>query len=92
MRRMKPSPIVTRSLKIKHILSEEALRAGSTVEELKSDEKQRNVVWGRWRVMWRLQKEMSLSTPQIGKILNRHHTTVLHGLQAIRKNPTRILG
>lgn len=49
-------------------------------DELLSDSRRAHIVRARRELMWRLWSEQHLSLPQIGALLNRHHTTVLHHL------------
>ena len=37
----------------------------------------------RWLAMWLIREHRGLSTPAIGRIFNRDHTTVLHGLDRV---------
>ncbi len=70
--------LIVRSVAIKH---------KTTINGLKSKRRNKDVVAARHEVMWRLHKKTALSMPQIGRILNKDHTTVLHG---IRKHQARM--
>lgn len=35
----------------------------------------------RWRVYWRMRNEKGASYPQIGQIMNRTHSAVIHGVR-----------
>jgi chromosomal replication initiator protein len=51
-----------------------------TVEVIRGPWKNRRVVRARQEAMYRLRHETRLSTPQIGNLLNRDHSTVLYGI------------
>ena len=70
---------------IANILSEVALRHGVTVAQLKSDCRARDVIVARQEAMWRCHGEKRWSLKQIGRALNRDHSTILHGVRAHEK-------
>lgn len=52
--------------------------------QLDTDSRNRAYVYKRYYVMYRLNK-CKVSLTQIGKILNRHHATVIHGIRMHRR-------
>lgn len=54
--------------------------SGIDVECIMSRSRLRNAVTCRYLLFWYMYYELCLSTPMIGRILNRDHATVLHGL------------
>lgn len=55
--------------------------------ELFSARRRPHIVAARHEACWRLKNETSMSLPQIGRLLGRDHTTVLHG---VRKHAERV--
>lgn len=53
-----------------------------TIAQIKGPARHRGIVRIRQLLMWRLYRETRLSLPQIGKLLNRDHTTVLSGVRS----------
>lgn len=53
------------------------------VSEVLGGGKSDRVVKARWEVIRRLRTEMNLSTTQIGRIIRKDHSTVVHALQQI---------
>jgi WhiB family transcriptional regulator, redox-sensing transcriptional regulator len=62
------------------IVAAVADRHGLTVEVLTGDGRSRGVVAARREAMWCL-RESGLSLPDVGRVLGRDHSTVLHGLR-----------
>jgi chromosomal replication initiator protein len=56
---------------------------GINSDELKGKSRHKQIVEPRQISMYLLREDAHLSTPQIGRLLNRDHTTVLHGLKQI---------
>jgi IS30 family transposase len=52
--------------------------------QLDTDSRNRSYVYKRYYVMYRLNK-CKVSLTQIGKMLNRHHATVIHGIRMHRR-------
>ena len=52
--------------------------------QLDTDSRNRAYVYKRYYVMYRLNK-CKVSLTQIGKMLNRHHATVIHGIRMHRR-------
>ena len=59
------------------ILEQVAVKHGLTVEDLKSKARARRYIDARRESMTRLRNELGLSTPEIGRLHNRDHSTVL---------------
>lgn len=56
-----------------------------TVEQIKSMSRKREFAWPRQECMYRMRRETSLSLPQIGRIFDRDHTTVIHAIRAVER-------
>ncbi|MET0439185.1 MAG: helix-turn-helix domain-containing protein [Devosia sp.] len=67
--------------RVRQYAREEAARFGCSASEILSPLRRWDVVAARRAVMRRLRDD-GFSTPQIGKWLDRDHTTVLSGLRA----------
>jgi chromosomal replication initiation ATPase DnaA len=61
---------------------------GLTVEDFKSPCRKRGVVWPRQEFMLAAQRE-GFSLPQIGRFLNRDHTTILWGIAQAKRREKR---
>jgi chromosomal replication initiator protein len=67
---------------------------GVSVDELKSKARHKTIVVPRQIAMYLLCEDAHLSTPEAGRLLNRDHTTVLHGMKLVamdieREGPSR---
>jgi chromosomal replication initiator protein len=67
---------------------------GINPDELKGRSRHKQIVEPRHISMYLLREDAHLSTPEIGRLLNRDHTTVLHGLKQVladiaRDGPSR---
>ena len=67
---------------------------GVNADELKGKSRQKQIVGPRQIAMYLMREDAHLSTPEIGRVLNRDHTTVLHALKQIvndiaRDGPSR---
>ena len=60
------------------------LKEQITKYQLDTDSRNRSYVYKRYYVMYRLNK-CKVSLTQIGKMLNRHHATVIHGIKMHRR-------
>ena len=52
--------------------------------QLDTDSRNRSYVYKRYYVMYRLNK-CKLSLSEIGRLMNRHHATVIHGIRMHRR-------
>jgi chromosomal replication initiation ATPase DnaA len=52
--------------------------------QLDNNSRHRSYVYKRYYIMYRLNK-CKVSLTQIGKMLNRHHATVIHGIRMHRR-------
>jgi chromosomal replication initiator protein len=59
------------------------------VEELKGRSRNKQVVVPRQIAMFLLREDARLSTPEVGRLLNRDHTTVLHALKQVSSDIAR---
>lgn len=73
------------SNRVRQIQNEEAERAGLSVAEMLGPCRQPRYVGARNRAIFRA-SELGLSTTQIGRLFNRHHTTVLHALGRLSRS------
>jgi chromosomal replication initiator protein len=67
---------------------------GVKLDDLKGKARHKQVVVPRQIAMYLLYEDARLSTPEVGRLLNRDHTTVLHGLKLVgtdiaRDGPSR---
>jgi chromosomal replication initiation ATPase DnaA len=61
-----------------------AYRAHFTVEDFQGPERHRPIAWARQDFMLSAERA-GYSLSEIGRFLNRDHTTVLHGIRAAKK-------
>lgn len=59
-----------------------------TVKEMLSDRRDKHLAMARQEACYELRARTELSTPQIGRLLNRDHSTVLHGC---RRHEARLM-
>jgi len=59
------------------------------VESLKGRSRHKQVVVPRQVAMYLLREDAHLSTPEVGRLLNRDHTTVLHALKQVNSDIAR---
>jgi len=86
--------------KIRQILIEEALDSNLSPEQVLSYSRRQDILWTRYRIYWRARRETSASYPQIGRVMKRDHTTVIHGERCYQarldgkeyRKPGRIIG
>jgi chromosomal replication initiator protein len=62
---------------------------GVNSDELKGKSRHKHVVGPRQIAMYLLREDAHLSTPDIGRVLNRDHTTVLHAVKLIKGDIAR---
>jgi chromosomal replication initiator protein len=65
------------------ILQAVARYFGVTIDELKSKARHKQIVVPRQIAMYLLCEDAHLSTPEAGRLLQRDHTTVLHGMKLV---------
>ena len=70
--------------KIRTIIREVAKLTGVPQDDILSPKRDRVTSRARQMVMWKAHKE-GHSLPQIGRVLGRDHTSVLHGVRAINR-------
>ena len=86
--------------KIRNILVEEARISQLTIEEVIGYSRRQDILWTRYRIYWRARRETKASYPQIGRVLKRDHTTVIHGERCYQakingkeyRRPGRLIG
>ena len=69
-----------RPLSGREIIAKVAAEHRMTVDDLVGPSRVRTICIPRWRAMREL-RERGLSLSRIGQLLNRDHTTVMHGLR-----------
>lgn len=74
------APPAFRCVSGRQILERVALLHDVTIEDITGPSRVRHICIARWDAM-RQMRDRKLSTPRIGQLLNRDHTTVLHGLR-----------
>lgn len=57
-----------------------------SIEDVRGVSREHFLIEPRWVVCWCL-RERGLSLPDIAKVMNRHHSSILHGLRQIKLNP-----
>lgn len=62
---------------------------GVPVEQIKGKARNKNIVVPRQLAMYLLREDAHLSTPDIGRLLNRDHTTILHGANLVATDIAR---
>ena len=65
--------IILRNVSKAHGVSIAALRGGVSSNRRDSH--------ARFEAMYRMREELKMSYPQIGRIFDRHHSTVIHGVR-----------
>lgn len=68
-----------------HILHQVSKMTGISIEELKSKSRKREVVDARFVYYRRAKEKTRHSLIEIGKLVHRDHTTVLHGIKEANK-------
>ena len=68
------------------ILRECAREYGCTVSDMLGKCRNENIILARRKAMWRLHKRGTMSLTQIGRYLNKDHSTVLHALRKYEKS------
>lgn len=64
-----------------------AQKFGVGVRDVFSDFRERKVTRARWAAMYVLRHEKGYSFPEIGRVMNRDHTTVIHGVRRVEADP-----
>ncbi len=71
------------------ILTAVARYFGVKADDLKGKARHKQIVGPRQVAMYLLREDGQLSTPEVGRLLNRDHTTVLHGLKQVANDIAR---
>jgi chromosomal replication initiator protein len=77
--------VASRRPTARSIMAEVAREHGVAVEDLTGPSRKRSIAYVRFIAMRRIRAETKLSTPQIGKLFNRDHTTVCHALGTLSR-------
>jgi chromosomal replication initiator protein len=59
------------------------------IDDLKGKSRYKQIVVPRQIAMYLLREDAQLSTPEVGRLLNRDHTTVLHGVKQVANDIAR---
>lgn len=63
------------------LINEVARKHQISPAEMLSKRRNRYLVRARWEAMWRMNKDLCWSLPQIGKVFDCDHSTVHHGVK-----------
>lgn len=69
----------------KRLLTETATECGFAPHLLRGESRHAPLARSRQLAMWRIAKETGLSTPRIGALFGRDHTTVIHAIRRINQ-------
>ena len=75
----------------KQIIADIAAANGITPSELMGNCRERKFSWPRQEAMHAMRNELDMPLPQIGRIMNRDHTTVIHGIERVQARAKRAL-
>jgi chromosomal replication initiation ATPase DnaA len=76
-----PSPFRVKEF-CRRAIEEAADEYDISVMEIMGKRRHKSIAWARQSAMWRIRMATSLSLPQIGRMFDRDHTTVLHAIRA----------
>ena len=68
---------------LQKIVSETCQQFGTTMKEMISERRARQILLARQVAMWKCRTRTDHSTPRIGRFFNRDHTTILHAVRKI---------
>lgn len=63
---------------IRAIAEAVAAQHGLSLTDLISPQRRRGITLARHEAMWEIRRQTSRTFPEIGRLFNRHHTTVLN--------------
>ena len=66
-------------------------RAGITLAEMKSESRKRRFAQPRQAAMVEIRRQLGYSYPQIGRMFNKDHTTVLHACRKFGMEPDPVI-
>ncbi len=69
------------------ILAEVCAKHGISERAFLGNIRNMEVTHARWEAWWRMRTEVGASFPQIGRVSNRDHTTIMHG---VRRHTERV--
>jgi chromosomal replication initiator protein len=84
-----PGPAASGGVAAAAVLTAVTRYYGVKLDDLKSKARYKQIVVPRHIAMYLLHEDAHLSTPEIGRLLNRDHTTVLHGLKLVATDIAR---
>jgi len=71
------------------VIAPTVLYYGVNADDLKARSRHKQIVEPRQLAMYLLREDAHLSTPEVGRLLNRDHTTVLHGIKQVANDIAR---
>ena len=66
-----------------NIITTAATRTGIPIVELIGKTRRRDIVMARHCVMWIMRKKQHMTLSMIGKVFDRDHTSVIHGITKV---------
>jgi ADP-glucose pyrophosphorylase len=81
------------AISLRQIMEQTAAKYGVTVHDLKSNRRTRGALMqARFEVCWRAKTETYCSYPQIGRALNRDHTSAIHAVKHYERMRAEAMG
>lgn len=88
IKRLTSKPPVANETSGRFWLARIADQSGLTVSEILRDDRSRRVAWPRQDACLAMRKNTNLSLPQIGRIMKRHPSTILHAIREAEARAT----
>ena len=85
IRYLTPGPIISRTPDPATIIGHVANHFDVTEAGLKSHQRSRRIAYPRFVAYWLYSELTGHTLPQIGKIFDRDHTTIMHGIRTVKK-------
>ena len=67
------------------LLAEICKRYHVTIADLAGRSRKQRIAWARQEAFYEMRQHATLSFPAIGKIFNRDHTTIMHGVKQVTR-------
>lgn len=81
------------AISLRQIMEQTATKYGVTVHDLKSNRRTRGALMqARFEVCWRAKNETYCSYPQIGRALNKDHTSAIHAVKHYERMRAEAMG
>ncbi|MGN6779351.1 helix-turn-helix domain-containing protein [Rhizobium sp.] len=68
---------ITNGFKMKHYLAKRAHDLGFTIEDMRGSGRKADVVSVRQMLMWEIRTKFGKSCPEIGRLFNKDHTSII---------------